>query len=162
RLRTLATGPDRFTRALVLSWFAGTFVLPSVVATKLGWYLNSFYPLFALAVAWTLVAAWQSTAVRPWRAAFVAASFVAALGVAEAKLAWHSYRLLDLDRSAQSLVLAHGTEIENRQVYATTWPHSDRFVVRTVGGRCVIAPSVDAFLASSQPDDLWLGTPDAD
>src|SRR6185503_13119543 len=106
RLQLLVVDADRFSRALVLSWFAGTFVLPSVVATKLGWYLNSFYPLFALAVAWVIVQAWQATAAQPRRAALVAATFVVALGMAEGKLAWHSYHLLDVRRSAQSLFLA--------------------------------------------------------
>jgi 4-amino-4-deoxy-L-arabinose transferase-like glycosyltransferase len=161
-LRPLEAGPDRFTAVLLASWFAGTFVLPSVVVTKLGWYLNSFYPLFALAVAWVVVAAWRATAAQPRRAALVAASFVVALGVAEGKLAWHSYRLLDLGRSAQSLFLAHGWQIANREVYATAWPHADRFVVRTVGGRCLIAPSVDAFLVVSRADDFWLGPPGLD
>jgi 4-amino-4-deoxy-L-arabinose transferase-like glycosyltransferase len=161
-VRTSAARPERFVAVLLVSWFAGTFVLPTVVVTKLGWYLNSFYPLFALGVAWVLVEAWRTTADRPRRAALVAASFLVALGVAEGKLAWHSYRLLDLGRSAQSLFLTHGSRIANREVYATAWPHADRFVVRTVGGRCLIAPSVDVFLAISRADDLWLGPPGLD
>ena len=162
RVTTLIAGPDRFTAVLLASWFAGTFVLPSVVATKLGWYLNSFYPLFALGVAVVIVAAWRATAPYPRRAALVAASFAVALVVAEGKLAWHSYRLLDLRRSAQSLFLAHGSAIADRRVYATEWPHADRFVVRTVGGSCVTAPGVDAFLASGRAGDLWLGDTDPD
>jgi len=145
-----------------MSWFAGTFVLPSVVATKLGWYLNSFYPFFALCVAWVIVEAWNATASYPRRTAMVAVSFVVAVGVAEGKLAWHSYRLLDVRRSAQSLVLAHAAEIETRQVYATAWPHADRFVVRSVGGRCLVAPDVETFLAVSRTDDFWLGAPRLD
>ena len=162
RLQSLAIETDRFSRVLVLSWFAGTFLLPSVVATKLGWYLNSFYPLFALAVAWLLVQAWQATVEHPRRTAFVAASIVTAFGVAEGKLAWHSYRLLDLNRSAQSLFLENGAQIATRQVYATSWPHSDRFVVRSVGGACVTSPGVDAFLAAGRDGDLWLGEPGLD
>ena len=157
RLRTLMAGPDRFTAVLMLAWFAGTFVLPTVVATKLGWYLNPFYPLFALVVARVVVEAWQATAPHPRRAALVAASFVVALGVAESKLAWHSYRLLDVKRSAQRLFLAHEASIAGQHVYATEWPHADRFVVRTVGGRCITVASVDEYLAASQTGDLWLG-----
>jgi 4-amino-4-deoxy-L-arabinose transferase-like glycosyltransferase len=157
RLRTLMTGTDHFTAVLLLAWFAGTFVLPTVAATKVGWYLNSFYPLFALVVARLVVEAWQATAPHPRRAALVAASFVAALGVAESKLAWHSYRLLDVKRSAQSLFLTHGRAIAGQDVYATEWPHADRFVVRTVGGRCITVGSVDRFLAAGRADDLWLG-----
>ena len=162
RLRTLVTGSDRFLVLLVTAWFAGTFVLPSSVATKLGWYLNSFYPLFALGVAWLIVEAWQATVALPRRTALVAMSFVVALGVAEGTLAWHSYQLLDVNRSAQSLILAHGAEIASRQVYATQWPHSDRFVVRSVGGRCITVPGLDAFLSQSHADDLWLGAPGLD
>jgi 4-amino-4-deoxy-L-arabinose transferase-like glycosyltransferase len=162
RLRTLAACEGGFLGVLLASWLAATFVLPSVVATKLGWYLNSFYPLFALAVAWLIAQAWQATAAQPRRAAVVAATFVLALGVAESKLAWHSYRLLDVQRSAQSLILSNGADIANRQVYATTWPHADRFVVRTVGGQCVTVAGVDAFLAQSRESDFWLGEPGAD
>jgi 4-amino-4-deoxy-L-arabinose transferase-like glycosyltransferase len=161
-VRMPAAGPGRFTRVLLLSWFAATFVLPSVVVTKLGWYLNSFYPLFALGVGWAIVESWRAAEAHPRRRALVAATVVVALGVAEGKLAWHSYRLLDLERSAQSLFLAHGPRLANQAVYATAWPHADRFVVRTVGGHCMIAPGVEAFLAASHPDDLWLGPPAMD
>ena len=92
----------------------------------------------------------------------VAAAVVVALGVAEGKLAWHSYRLLDLDRSAQSLFLAHGPEIASRRVFAREWPYADRFVVRSVGGRCLIAPGIEEFLGDSRADDFWLGAPGAD
>jgi 4-amino-4-deoxy-L-arabinose transferase-like glycosyltransferase len=162
RVRALVGGPDRFLPVLIASWFAGTFLLPSAVATKLGWYLNHFYPLFALGVAWLVAQAWQATATQPRRAALVGAAFVVALGVAESKLAWHSYRLLDVQRSAQSLFLANAPDIASRRVYATSWPHADRFVVRSVGGQCLTAPGVDAFLATSGTNDFWLAEPGAD
>jgi dolichol-phosphate mannosyltransferase len=162
RVRGLVAGSDRFLLALVASWFAGTFLLPSAVATKLGWYLNHFYPLFAIGVAWVITEAWQATAAHPRRTVAVAAACVVALVVAEGKLAWHSYRLLDVNRSAQGLFLEQRSAVASRQVYATTWPYSDRFVVRTVGGRCLLARDVDGFIAGSQPDDLWLGPPTAD
>ena len=53
-----------------------------------------------------------------------------------------------------AVFLAHGAQIADRDVYATAWPHADRFVVRIVGGRCVITPSVDAFLASGDAGPL--------
>jgi 4-amino-4-deoxy-L-arabinose transferase-like glycosyltransferase len=162
RLRALVSGPDRFLPVLMTSWFAAVVLLPTAVATKLGWYLNSFYPLFALAVAWLIVEAWRATTPHPRRAALLVTAFVVSLGVAEGKLAWHSYRLLDVARSAQSLILAHGSTIAGREIYAANWPHADRFVVRTVGGHCTTVPGVEEFLAVSQADDLWLGPPDGD
>jgi len=162
RLRALVAGPDRFLPVLLASWFAGTFLLPTAVATKLGWYLNHFYPLFALGVAWLLVEAWEATTQMPRRSLALAASCVVAFCVAEGKLAWHSYELLDVNRSAQSLFLQQAEFVSGRQVYATTWPYADRFVVRTVGARCFLAPNVDEFFAASGPDDLWLGPPNED
>jgi len=165
RLRALAmpSSADRGTAVLVASWFAATFLLPTVVVTKLGWYLNSFYPLFALGVAWLVVDAWRATAAtNRGRARAVMAAAVIAFAVAEGKLAWHSYRLLDLGRSAQSLMLDHRAQVVDQEIYAADWPYADRFVVRTVGGRCVVAPDVEAFLAASGKSDLWLGEPDRD
>jgi 4-amino-4-deoxy-L-arabinose transferase-like glycosyltransferase len=162
RVRALVGGPDRFLPVLIASWFAGTFLLPSAVATKLGWYLNHFYPLFALGVAWLVVEAWQATKASPRRTAMLAASCVVALCVAEGKLAWHSYALLDINRSAQSLFLQQPEFVATKQVYAASWPYADRFVVRTVGGRCFLASDVDRFIADSTPDDLWLGPPNED
>lgn len=156
-------GERRFMAILVLSWFAATFVLPTMAVTKIGWYLNHFYPLFALAVAALIVEAWKATiGPHPRRALALAATVALALLVAEGKLAWHSYRLIDVNRSAQSLVLAKAALIEGRRVYAEQWPYSDRFVVRTVHGRCETAADVASFLEASAPDDLWLGVPTAD
>ena len=92
------------------------------------------------------------------------AAAVLAFAVAEGKLAWHSYRLLDLGRSAQSLILIASRADRGPAGRSTPpiWPHADRFVVRTVGGRCVVAPDVEAFLAASGKGDLWLGEPDRD
>jgi hypothetical protein len=145
---------------LLLSWFAATFVLPTVAVTKLGWYLNSFYPLFALGVAWAVVEAWRATVeAHPRRAIAVAAVAALAVVVAEAKLAWHSYVVLDVNRSAQSLVLSRAAALEGRRIYAAEWPYADRFVVRTVHGQCETAADITAFLAASGPQDLWLGPP---
>ena len=125
RLRALAmpSSADRGMAVLVASWFAATFLLPTVVVTKLGWYLNSFYPLFALGVAWLVVEAWRATAAtNRGRARAVMAAAVIAFAVAEGKLAWHSYRLLDLDRSAQSLILIIERRLWTRRIYAAIGP----------------------------------------
>jgi 4-amino-4-deoxy-L-arabinose transferase-like glycosyltransferase len=162
RLRSLVSSADgdRRMATLTLSWFAATFVLPTVAVTKLGWYINSFYPLFALAVAWLLVEAWNATAdAYPRRATAIATVAVIAVVVAEAKLAWHSYALLDLHRSAQSLVLSQNAALNGRRIYASEWPYADRFVVRTVHGQCEIAADITEFLAAGGPQDLWLGPP---
>ena len=152
---------DRFMVVLFLSWGAATLVLPTVAATKLGWYLNSFYPLFALGVAWLLILAWAATReAHPRRAVVVGAVAVLALGVAEAKLAWHSYQKLDIRRSAQSLFLDRASDIAGHRVYATAWPYADRFIVGASGGRCETASGAEAFLAASAPGDFWLGDAD--
>ena len=142
-----------------------TFMLPTVVATKLGWYLNSFYPLFALAVAWAIVEAWQSHGGAPaprarwWRRR-------SSWRWAWRKASWRGTRTgcSTCGVRPRASILAHAPDIASRQVYATTWPHADRFVVRTVGGHCVTAPDVDAFLAAGRRGRLlarraWSRTP---
>ena len=163
RALTRSENGDRSAVVLMASWCAATLLLPTVVVTKLGWYLNSFYPLFALGVAWVVVEAWRATsAAHRGRAAAVAVATVLAFAVAQGKLAWHSYKLLDIDRSAQSLILEHAPAVTARHVYAAAWPYADRFVVRSVGGNCVVVPDVERFLAEGAAGDLWLGPPGLD
>ena len=50
RLRQRLAGAGRVP-VLLAAWAAVTLLLPTLMQTKLPWYLNPFYPLFAMAVA---------------------------------------------------------------------------------------------------------------
>ena len=47
----------RYSSSLIIAWVAVTVMIPTVMRTKLPWYFNSFYPVFALGTAWLLVTA---------------------------------------------------------------------------------------------------------
>lgn len=150
-------------RRVALAWVVATMGVPTLVATKLAWYLNSFYPLFALGVALALSHAWRaSTALgRPRRAAVVLMGALVAATVAEARMAYRSRVMVDLDRSAQQLLIEHAPALAGRRVFAPQWPPPELFLIRRAGARGEKAESAAAFREASAPGDLWIDGPDA-
>jgi 4-amino-4-deoxy-L-arabinose transferase-like glycosyltransferase len=154
-------GDSRFT-AVMVGWLAATLAVPSIVATKLTWYLNPFYPLFAMVVATLISLAWSTAVIRGRlvRARVVIGLAVLAVFLAEGKLAWRSYTQLDLGRSAQGLLLTHADAIRGRRVFASVCPVPEAFLAKAASSECLPAPDVDAFLRESTSQDLWIGGPD--
>ena len=78
---------------LMGSWAGVTLLVPTVMRTKLPWYLNPFYPVFALGIAWLLVKGlsidWHGELRR--RGLILAGVIVLCFGVAEGKMIWYSY-----------------------------------------------------------------------
>lgn len=146
---------------LVLAWVVGAFLVPTIVPTKLAWYINPVYPLFAMTVAVVIHDAWQwlSTHGQATRARLLAAVVAVAVLSAEGKMAWRSYMKLDLDRSAQGLLIGHADMVRGRRVFARTCPRPEWFLARAAGSRCLVARDVGLYLAISGPDDLWLDAP---
>ena len=156
-----ATGASRsWSRPLVVlfvSWGVVAVTVPTVVATKVAWYLNPFYPVFATAVAWLITTGWRMThQSHPGRAAAIVATTSLALVVAESKLMWQSYVNRDIADSKQGQLLAHADQIKGRTVYAPSWDLADTFVLLAVGGDVGSAASVDEFLRTSDAGDFWL------
>lgn len=145
---------------LLVTWGLLAFVVPTVAATKVAWYLNPFYPVFATAVAWLIATGWRLThRSHPGRAAAIVATASMAFVVAESKLIWQSYANRDIADSRQGEILAHADRIKGRRVYATSWDLADAFVLRAVGGEIGTAASVDEFLRAGAEGDFWLGEP---
>ncbi len=144
-------------RAILLACWAGvTLVIPTLMLTKLPWYLNPFYPVFALGIAWIVVrAASQADAVGSRRSRVVlAAAVVLALGVAEGKLIWYSFHHRDLRQSVQGMLLAEGPAIRGHRVYRSHWDRAEMFVIRSViGAERGLAAGLDDFLSQSRPGD---------
>lgn len=155
--------PDASDRLIVVAWLVATVGVPTLVATKLAWYLNSFYPLFALGVALALWQAWHTTTTlgQPRRAAFVVGLAVLATLVAEARMTWRSRVMVDLDRSAQQLLIEHAHAMAGRRIFAAQWPTPEAFLAKGAGARRETADSAAAFQRASTPGDFWLGGPDA-
>jgi 4-amino-4-deoxy-L-arabinose transferase-like glycosyltransferase len=121
------------TPVLLTAWALGTLLLPTLVQTKVVWYLNPFYPLFALVVA--LVVASGLTAAPTARSAAVLASVIVAIAVtAEGRSLWRLYRVTNLDRSVQGLLIAHAPRHERGRVFRDRLMRSEKFVVEAVIG----------------------------
>ena len=145
---------------LLVSWAAVSFAIPTVMTTKLAWYLHPFYPAFAIGVGAILAhavgAARTPSSIR-WRRNALAAVIVLAVGVAEGKMIWYSYNHRDLASSAQGLMLAERDTLKGRQVFGARWDRADIFVAEAlVGARHRLAPDLADFLRDSQPGDYLL------
>jgi 4-amino-4-deoxy-L-arabinose transferase-like glycosyltransferase len=144
---------------VIFAWAASTLLIPTFMVTKLPWYLNTFYPLFALGIAGLLVTAfryvWQFPEKRSQLAALAVATVVA-FGVAEAKLWAYSYHYRDLHLSAQGLLLEQRDRFVGHRVFRDRLDRGATFVAGLIGVRLEVAANTSDFLHSSQPGDFFL------
>jgi 4-amino-4-deoxy-L-arabinose transferase-like glycosyltransferase len=144
---------------VIFAWAASTLLIPTLMVTKLPWYLNTFYPLFALGIAGALVTAFRSVIETPEkRSALVALAVVVlvAFGVAEAKLWAYSYHYRDLEQSAQGLLLVERDRFVGHRVFRDRLDRGATFVAGLIGVRLEVAESTSEFLRVSQPGDFFL------
>lgn len=148
-------------RALVGWWTVLTLAIPTVMMTKVSWYLNPFYPIFALIAGVAIANAWPADGLRAtrWRQRAVIASVLLACGVAESRLLWHSLRNRDMRGSVQELLQVEQPAVAGHTVFRDKWTRADRFVlVAMAGGTAGVAADVDEFLKISAPDDYFVGS----
>ena len=148
------------TTMLLGSWVTVTLLIPTLMQTKNAWYLQPFYPAFALVVAWLVDAGLRRTAhlprARTQRVALIAVVLLA-LGVAEARLWWYSFHRRDAANSAQGLILASKNELAGGQVFRDGWNYAEIFTVRAIAGaRERTVTDFDAFLRESGHGDYFL------
>jgi 4-amino-4-deoxy-L-arabinose transferase-like glycosyltransferase len=148
----------RATAIVFAAWTAATIVVPSMIATKTQWYLNPFYPLFAILVALaighaldTLRHAGRSTAAR-----VLATLVAAAVIVAEGKMAWRSFGQVDLGRSPQQLLIRQAPRLSGARVFAETCPYPEAFLARAAGAICVPADAAGSSGGGPGPSDYVL------
>jgi 4-amino-4-deoxy-L-arabinose transferase-like glycosyltransferase len=149
---------DRDTRLLLGVWAAATMVIPTLMATKLPWYLNPFYPAFAVGVALVIVSAitaFSRPAQRRERIGIMVMVLVA-FGVAEGKLAWYSYSQRDLSTSVQGVFLESEEAIEGRRVMRESWDPADQFVLEHVAGGIAVTGNPEQIARGANPDDLLI------
>ncbi len=149
-------------KGLFAAWLTVGFLLPTVVATKLAWYINPVYPLMAVAIAAAVAHGWTTCQTRGQaaRARALTVLVVVALGVAEGKLAWQSYRQLDLGRSAQGLLVENAERLRGARVFSRRCPRPEAFLARAVGSECLAVANTDVFLEEGRVGDVWMGGPD--
>ena len=140
---------------VVLGWWTTlALIVPSVMQTKAAWYINPFYPTFALAVG--AVLQYGSSHVdgpRDRRLLLTAAVVMAAL-VAEAKVFWYSDHYRALDRTTQGVLLAEANRLKGARVYNTSWDLAELFVVRGIVQAAPSTMTVDEFIVRAGPTDF--------
>jgi 4-amino-4-deoxy-L-arabinose transferase-like glycosyltransferase len=144
---------------LLASWAGMTFLIPTLMRTKLPWYLNPFYPVFALGIAWLLVEGlsqgWQGSSRR--REMFLGIAIVAALGIAEGKLLWYPAHYRDVNDSTQGLMLQERDRLRNHRVFQAHWDRAEIFVASgVIGAERGLAGRVETFRRESQPGDCLI------
>jgi len=157
--RKLATfWRDRGGLATILgAWMILTLLIPTIVQTKLPWYLNPFFPAFSLSVGWLVMrAVTGTTGIR--RTAAIAALAVAVVS-AESRLIWYSFHYRDVDASVQGLLLSEDDRLEGGRVFSAKWNTADRFVLHAiVGATAETSASLDDFRRTSRQGDYLLLT----
>ena len=148
-------------RAYLLSigaaWLGVTLVIPTLMRTKVAWYLNPFFPIFALLVAGAVAHGFTTGEAGTRRRRVLAGFVVLALAVAESKLIWYSYNMRDLGQSAQGLLLDERTQLAGRRVFRHRWPRAGRFVLEhVVGGEAVEVEDELAFMRKGATGDYIL------
>jgi 4-amino-4-deoxy-L-arabinose transferase-like glycosyltransferase len=147
---------------LIGTWSSITLLVPTLVQTKLPWYLNPFYPMFALGVGWILSNAFQRArqAGAPRLVALVA-TVVLASAVAESKLLWYSLTHRPLEGSSQNILMDEADRLRGGRVFRSSWDRSERFVLRgIVQAEPATLLSVEDFVLRSRTNDYLLASDD--
>lgn len=139
---------------LMIAWAGVTLLEPTLMRTKLPWYLNTFYPAFAIGIAWLVVHALARAASTPqWRRRALAGAFLVAFAVAESKLVWYSFVYRDLALTDQSLVLAEMEQLAGHRLYREHEDRAGTFVTGLAHAESRYARDPKSFLHDSEPGD---------
>lgn len=142
---------------LMAAWAGVTLLEPTLMRTKLPWYLNTFYPAFAIGIAWLVVHALSGAASTPkWRRRVLSAAFLVAFAVAESKLVWYSFVYRDLALTDQSLVLAEMQELAGHRLYREHTDRAGTFVTGLAHAESRYARDTQSFLHDSEPGDYLI------
>ena len=159
RLRALLTESpgDRYRRVVAGAWIGVTLLVPTLMKTKVAWYLNPFFPIFALLVAAAVVHGFERSMPGTRRRYIFAALVLLAFAVAQAKLVWYSHNMRDLSISAQGVMLQERERLAGRRIYRERWPHNGRFVAEhLIGSQALEARDARQFAKKAQPGDYML------
>jgi 4-amino-4-deoxy-L-arabinose transferase-like glycosyltransferase len=147
-------------KVVIACWGLVAFAIPTLMQTKLTWYLDPFYPVFALAIALILRHA-LVTALRAGRSRRVAAVIVIVLiaaGTAEGRLVYQSYRG-DAKYLLQGLLQSERAALAGHTLFRSHWNHAERFVVtHLIGARLERLHRDELFVDESEPGDFLVSS----
>jgi 4-amino-4-deoxy-L-arabinose transferase-like glycosyltransferase len=158
---------------IALAWTVVSLGVLTAMQTKLPWYLNPLYPVFALAVAGVLGTGLFATE-RPasfssansarsmeWRRRTVWVVAALALVVAETKLLWQPVHNRDLAGSTQELLMSARQELEGHAVFRPVWLRDEVFVLSGISRASpAMAIDVTSFLEIAEDGDFLLAEAD--
>jgi 4-amino-4-deoxy-L-arabinose transferase-like glycosyltransferase len=140
---------------VVLGWWTVlAFIVPSIMQTKAAWYINPFYPTFALAVGALLQYGSSHIDGPRDRRLLLTAAVVMAAVVAEAKVFWYSDHYRALDRTTQGVLLAEADRLTGARVYNTSWDLAELFVVRGLVQAEPSTITIEEFITRAGPRDF--------
>jgi 4-amino-4-deoxy-L-arabinose transferase-like glycosyltransferase len=152
------------TGLLLAGWAGSCLLVPTIMQTKLAWYLNPFYPAFAIGVALTLVQAVTDArrGMSRVRRALLLGAIAVAFVAAESRDLWYSVARRDLTLSPQGLLLAERQRLVGRRIYASEWRPADRFVLEALVGACpATASDARDFEEKAAPGDFLVSPSEA-
>lgn len=151
---------NRPTTLPIVAWVAVTIGVPTVMRTKVPWYLTPFYPAFALGVGWIIIRGLSHDRY-PVRRFVLACVAIVALAVAEGKLVWHSYYRRDPSRSVQGLLFAEQHRLTGHAVCRDHWSNAEIFVLEAlIRSEPRICLDAEAFVHGSGSAEYWVTSPD--
>ena len=164
RLRAAVAGTSESPSpgSLLVVWAVIALLVPTLMETKLQWYLHTFYPVFAIGVGAIFAHGCGRAAAAPegwrsWRARALVAVIVLVACVAQGRLIWYSYHHLDLSRSSQGVLLAERDRLNGQIVFRRRLDRAEIFVLHAlVGATHRLAPDAEIFLRDSKPGDYLL------
>jgi 4-amino-4-deoxy-L-arabinose transferase-like glycosyltransferase len=151
---------DAPAKVVVGCWALVALAVPTLMQTKVTWYLDPFYPVFALGIAVVLRHALVTAiaAGRSRRVAAIAGIVVLAAGTAEGKLVYEAYRD-DAKHSLQGLLQSERAALAGHTIFRSHWNHAERFVVtRLIGGRIEQLHRDESFVDESEPGDVLVSS----
>ena len=150
-------------QALIGAWSVIAIAVPTLMQTKMPWYLNPFYPMFALGAGWILnrgISEGRQVVGR--RPTILVTVIAVALVVAELKLIYYSFTQRALTTSAQGLVLREAERLRGATVYRTSWNHADALVLKAmVGAKPAQSIGIDDFALNGKAGDYFLTSRDS-
>jgi 4-amino-4-deoxy-L-arabinose transferase-like glycosyltransferase len=151
---------DRPDKIVVAFWALVTFTVPTLMQTKLSWYLNPFYPVFALLIAAILsYAVLRAKTASRGRIIALVAIIVIAFATAEGRMLYQAYRR-DKNYFLQGLLERERAALSGRTIYRTQWNGAEQFVAtRMVGALIANVDQPARFVEEAQVGDFLVATP---
>jgi 4-amino-4-deoxy-L-arabinose transferase-like glycosyltransferase len=152
---------DAASKVVILTWAAVTVGVPTLMQTKLSWYLNPFYPVFAVLVGGILCHALGRTDGAPRHRTIAFAAIIAiALGTAEGKMLYQASRR-DAVNGVQGLLERERSMLAGRTIFRAEWNAADRFVAtRMVAANVAQVGPPERFLELAADGDFLVAPPD--